>query len=126
MNEIILNAVIESAEISYSDRGFLDIWLTLDYGGPHQGFGGYVLYLPKTCEHHSIESPAGHFLFRCMEIAGVEKWSQIKGKTIRVQKKGDRWGQIIAIGHIVKDDWFNPEDDWFNPEDDFKCLKKDK
>ncbi len=103
------NAVIESAEINTGDRGFLDCWLTLDYGGSGQGFGGWTLYLPKHWTHHKIESPAGHFIFRVMEVAGVEKWSQLKGKTIRV--KADH-GRVHAIGHIIKDDWFDPSQDF--------------
>ena len=105
----IRNAVIESAEITFADRGVLDCWLTLDYGGAGQGFGGYALYLPKSFEHHSIMSVAGHHLFRIMEIAGVEKWSQLKGKTIRVE---GTWGKIERIGHIVKDDWYCPSADF--------------
>src|SRR5579859_6696833 len=103
------NAVIESAEITCGDCGLLDAWLVLDYGGSGQGFGGYVLYVPKSWKHHTLESPAGHFIFRCMEVAGVESWSHLKGKTIRVRKT-DEWGSIVAIGHIVKNDWFCPKD----------------
>jgi hypothetical protein len=44
-----------------------------------------------------------------MEIAGVGKWENIKGKTIRAKCNQ---GGIEAIGHIVKDDWFNPSDDF--------------
>jgi len=106
---IIQNAIITSAEITCGDRGFLDAWLQLDYGGAGQGFGGYVLYLPKSWTHHKIESAAGHFIFRVMEIAGVTDWSKLKGKTIR--GRGNHGG-IEAIGHIVKDDWFCPKDDF--------------
>lgn len=115
MSEEIKNAVIESATISYGDRGILECWIHLDYGGAGQGFGGYALYLPKSYTHHKLESLAGHFIYRTMEIAGVTDWDSLKGKTIRV--KGDHGG-ITAIGHIIKDDWFCPSED-------FKALKEE-
>jgi len=105
----IINAVIERADISTEERGFLYCWLHLDYGGTGQGFGGYTLYLPKTWTHHNMLSPAGHFIFRVMEIAGVTKWDQLKGKTIRVMHNNST---IHSIGHIVKNDWFCPKDDF--------------
>lgn len=112
MNEMeIKNAIIESASITTSDRGFLDCWLQLDYGGTGQGFGGYALYLPKSFDNHELKSVAGHHIYRIMEIAGVESWDRLPGKTVRV--KSD-WGKVHAIGHIVKDDWFCPEEDYKN------------
>lgn len=105
----IKNAVIESAEITFTDRGILDCWLHLEYGGMGQRFGGYALYLPKSFNHHQVLSVAGHHIFRIMEIAGVEKWSQLKGRTIRVEGS---WTEIKRIGHIVKDDWYCPSADF--------------
>lgn len=105
----IKNAVIESARIDIGDRGLLDCWLGLDYGGSGQGFGGYALYLPRSWLHHSLESVAGHHLFRVMEIAGVTQWDQLKGKTIRARVDN---GLVKAIGHIIKDDWYCPVDDF--------------
>lgn len=105
------NAIITDATITSDDHGLLSAWLMLDYGGSGQGFGGYCLYLPKDFEHHNLKGPnyAGHFIWRCMEIAGVTEWQKVVGKTIRV--RGDRAG-IDAIGHIVKNDWFSPRDDF--------------
>ena len=103
------NAVIESAEITNDDHGCLTAWIFLDYGGGGQGFGGYALYLPKTVVHHAVLGPAGHFIWRVMEVAGVEKWSQLKGKTIRVKANN---GGVESIGHIVKEDWFTPREDF--------------
>lgn len=107
----VKNAVIESAVITSADHGLLSAWLHLNYGGSGQGFGGYALYLPKSFAHHTLESTAGHFIWRVMEVAGVSEWSALKGKTIRV--KSDH-GKVHAIGHIVKDDWFNPSEDFKN------------
>ena len=105
----IKNAVIESATITSDEHGCLSAWLHLDYGGTGQGFGGYALYVPESFKHHNRQSIAGHFIYRTMEIAGVTKWDNLKGKTIRV--KSEHSG-VKEIGHIVKDDWFNPSNDF--------------
>lgn len=109
----IKNAIITAADITDSDRGLLDCWLTLDYGGAGQGFGGWALYLPKSYTHHKLLSVAGHHIWRCMEIAGVTKWSQMKGKTIRVKSEHSK---VHAIGHIIKDDWYDPAADFKHAE----------
>jgi len=113
MAEFITNAIIESVSIDDADRGLLTAWLHLNYDGSGQGFGGHALYLPSNFKAHEVKSYAGHFIWRCMEIAGVSSWDKIKGKAIRV-KKTDEFGSIIAIGHITKDDWFNPSEDFSN------------
>ena len=111
-NYEIVNALITSATLSSEDYGVLSGWVQLDYGGSCQGFGGYSLYLPKSFDHHNIMSVAGHFIFRCMEIAGVYNWKDIPGKSIRVAKEKGFNGLIKGIGHIIKDDWFFPETDF--------------
>lgn len=115
METEIKNAVIKSISIDDAGRGILTAWLHLDYGEGGQGFGGYGLYLPEPFKHQDIEiNHAGHFIWRCMEIGGVSKWQDLVGKTIRV--KGQISG-IEAIGHVIKDDWFNPKEE-------FDTLKK--
>jgi len=105
----VKNAIITKAMLTIEDHGLLSAWLTLDYGGSGQGFGGYSLYLPKSFKHHSLMSHAGHWIFRCIEISGVERWDQIVGKTVRVRCEHHK---VHAIGHIVKDDWFDPAKDF--------------
>lgn len=105
---VIVNAVIDGAQLTIADHGLLSAWLRLNYGFSAQGFGGHSLYLPKSFQHHPGQANyAGHFIFRCLQIAGVEEWAQLCGKTIRVKKQSE-WGAIIAVGHIVNDDWFDP------------------
>jgi len=105
------NAVITGAHITNDDHGVLSAWVFLDYGGSGgQGFGGYVLYLPKDFTHSTNQrNYAGHFIWRVMEVAGVSKWEELKGKTVRAKAEHSK---VHAIGHIVKDDWFDPGADF--------------
>jgi hypothetical protein len=110
---IIKNAVIESATISKDDHGLLSAWLMLSYGGSGQGFGGYTLYLPKGFAHSANQKNyAGHFIWRCMEVAEVSEWGQLKGRCIRVKLEAEYSSPIKAIGHIIKEDWFDPSADF--------------
>lgn len=111
------NAIIESTSITIADHGCLSVWLTLNYGEfGVQGFGGYSLYLPKSFKHSTNQKNyAGHFIYRILEIAGVEEWNGLVGKTIRVKHSRSA---IYEIGHIVKNDWFNPKIDFEKMEKD--------
>lgn len=109
----IQNARIGSADINF-DRGFiLSAWLHLEFEGCGQGFGGYVLggKPDTTCacnDHPNQPNLAADFIGHCMAIADVEQWSKMAGKIIRV-KRADKYGKILAIGHAVKDLWYEPE-----------------
>ncbi len=105
----IKNAIIKSARIDIAERGILQIWLDLDYGGSGQGFGGWALYLPRSFSNHEMKSLAGHFIFRVMEIAEVGEWDRLPGKAIRVRASHSK---VEEIGHVIKDDWFCPRSDF--------------
>ena len=105
----IQNAIIDYANLMIEDHGTLSSFVGVKLEGGGQGFGGYALYLPPDYDHHELKSPAGHFFYRCMEIAGVTNWKDMKGKAIRIY---GTWNRIEAIGHIINDDWFIPSLDF--------------
>jgi hypothetical protein len=108
------NAIIESAELTTADHGLLSGWLTLNYGGAAQGFGGHALFLPASFTHSQRQGNiCGLWIWRVLEAAGVERWSELVGKTIRVRC---HHSGVEAIGHIVRDDL------WFNPTEQFAAL----
>ncbi len=107
----VKNAVIEGATITNDDHGLLSAWVHLKYGDSGgQGFGGYSLYLPKDFRHsNNQKNYAGHFIWRVMEVAGVDEWARLAGKTVRVKAEH---AKVHEIGHIINDDWFNPSVDF--------------
>lgn len=91
------NATIESVSLGIEDHGILTAFVYLDYGDAGvQGFGGYALGGTTAC---------AVFIRRCLEIGGVDEWKCLPGKTVRVRSD---YAKVEAIGHITKDDWFNP------------------
>lgn len=102
------NAVIESVRID-NERG-LRMWIMLDYGESGQVFGGFLLYRPADWGEPRQVQPSvnfcGHFIYRCLQVAGVGELNQMEGKAVRAIASD---GRCKAIGHIVKDDWFDPE-----------------
>lgn len=98
--------MIVAATISTADHGVLTASVTLNYGDSAQAFGGHALYVPRRVLQANY---AGHFIWRVLEIAGVTLWSDLVGKTVRARCEH---AKVHAIGHIVKDDWFDPSADF--------------
>ena len=109
MNEC--NAIIKRVTISNEDHECLSAWVFLDYGGSGQGFGGFVLYKGDDIQGANY---AGHFINRVLNVAGVTRWEDLVGKTVRVRRSstGGIVSSIEAIGHIIKDDWFDASSDF--------------
>jgi hypothetical protein len=96
------NAIIKSVTLSNADHGCLSSFIQLDFGDSSQGFGGYNLY-SKGIRNGNY---AGLFINSVLEVVGVNEWSKLVGKPVRV--KAD-YGKVYAIGHIIEDKWFDPE-----------------
>lgn len=107
------NAIITRASLEIDDSNMLNSWIVMDYDGAGQSFGGYVLFNPETVL--SSRNYAGVFIYRCMDVVGVNEWGKLNGKAVRVLIGEDR--RIKAIGHIIKNKWFFVEEE-------FKQLEK--
>lgn len=108
------NAIIASVDISNEDHGLLSAWVFLDLEYGSQGFGGHALYLPSSFKHaNEGGNYAGHFIYRVLQIAGVGHWKDLPGKAVRIRHdvKGESTlgATIHSIGHITKNDWFDPK-----------------
>ncbi len=98
------NAIIESASIC-SDKDSLTILLKLKYAGNlFQLFGMRFLRNKKA-----LDRVSGNFIYRSMKIAGASDWSEMLGKSIRAKADEE---SVIAIGHIIDEDWFCPSTDY--------------
>lgn len=116
-DQIICNALIEGAQIRLDRGAFLCAWIDLDYGdSSHQGFGGHVLGADKSCaagDHRNMPNYAAEALVKIMQCCGVEQWKDIPGKAVRVKRScAGMSGDVIAIGHITKDVWYEPKKDF--------------
>jgi hypothetical protein len=107
------NAVITSVGIEIEDHGYLSAYVTLDYGSSAQVFGNYGLYTTKNGVDG--KNYAGHFIYRVLEVAGVYKWEQLKGKAVRVIADHSH---VEAVGNIVSDTWFNPAKEFADEHQD--------
>ena len=106
--EKIANAKITGTSITMADHGCLTFWVYLEGCGWGCGFGGYCIghgYL--GADEFSAESGKGlEAIMRVMDVVGVEKWEDLKGKYVRCELEG-LGGGVAAIGHIIKENWFN-------------------
>lgn len=102
----IKNAVIEDVRLGYDRGTFLCAWIYLDYGGSGQGFGGYVL-AKNTPPTRPLNDFGMEYINRILSVVGAESWEKLKGMSCRVKAN---WGHVYAIGHYLKDKWFDPEE----------------
>ena len=106
----IENAQITNVSLSASDHCCLSLNLTLKAAGWGVVYGGYCLdkVYPNSYEKDSYEGSADGMeaIMRIMDVVGVSRLEDMKGKYIRVATKG--WGSTIKIiGNIINDRWFD-------------------
>lgn len=109
MSEIV-NAKITSTNLGNEDHGIFSFWLNLELDGGGVGFGGYALdsYDKEKSARVGVAMSID-LIKKIMEVVGVEKWEDLKGKHIRVDTEG--WGgKALGIGNLMKDKWFYPKE----------------
>lgn len=105
----IVNAKISRAFLGYEDHGILTIFLTLDYGGSGQAFGGYALDKYDGVEKKRVaHAGCGAFVAGVLRVTECDSWEKIVGKLVRVERESSYNGRVLGIGHPLKDEWFHP------------------
>ena len=107
------NGRIESTMLGVEDHGIFTAVLMLAFDGTGQGFGTHALDEPieedgKFVGRHGTAYGLDHIM-RILEVVGVNRWEDLPGKYVRVQRDGGRFDLISRIGHITKDSWFDPK-----------------
>lgn len=92
----IKNAIIKKTMLGFEDHGIFTCWITLDYGGTRQGFGGYSFGGNYTDD----------FIRGILKTLEINDWESLIGTHVRVKCTH---GKVYEIGHILKDRWFSPE-----------------
>lgn len=106
----ILNAQIKNITLTMADHGVLTFDVIVEGSGWGCGLGGYVIgkgYLGADDDDFQSESGLGLVaMMRIMNVVGVDKWENLKGKYCRVESEG--WGgRIHKIGNIINEKWFD-------------------
>lgn len=94
------NAVIRSVYLGFEDHGLLTLMLDLDYGGTGQGFGNYNLGAEDAGNY------CARWIKGLLKTFEIDELYKLKGKNCRAVATD---GGVLKIGHIVKDQWFDPE-----------------
>lgn len=107
----VQNARIRTTSLGYEDHGIFTAFVMLEGDGWGCGFGGYALdNYDKVAKQRWAANGFGlEFIRAVMRVAGVESWEKLPGCFVRAETEG-LGGQILRIGHITKDDWFDPKE----------------
>ncbi len=105
----IQNAEITNADFTTDTYCCADFPITLEGAGWGVVYGGFVLGKGGTA--YKVEEIEGYAqgmaaMLTIMNVIGVDRLSDMKGKYVRVATKG--WGDTVKIiGNIIEDNWFD-------------------
>lgn len=99
----IVNAIIESADISTEDGPTVNVTLKLPCGGVVFGGICFGTYSETDYEYNGWDKGMTAIL-RIMQLAEVKHWDDLVGKPLRAVLKD---GRIVAIGHLLYDQFMD-------------------
>lgn len=106
-----VNAKIANTMLGFEDHGIMTFFLYLEWPGAGQGLGGFAIDIGSRESGERRGFGAGISAIRkILEVVGVQKWEDLKGKLVRA--KVDGWGssRVPIIGNILEDKWFDLKD----------------
>lgn len=113
MSELeICNARITGTMLGYEDHGMLTAMVHLSGDGWGCGFGGWRLDEYNKAEGRTEDTPlCAWFIRRMTETLEVTQWEKVSGIVrAKLWRGGNPRGgnDVVAIGHVLKDKWFEP------------------
>lgn len=106
MTEVVVNARIAGTRITNEDHGILTFWITLEWRGGDQCFGGYALVVGSP-ENRKGFGPGLVAIEKILETVGVSSWEALKGQLVRAKIGQLGTSRPPIIGHIMEDKWFD-------------------
>jgi hypothetical protein len=105
-----VNARIVSTLLGPEDHGILTAQVIVELaGGVSQGFGGYFLDTWDDKRRSRVGTAYGtEFIRRTLAALDIDAWEKLPRTYCRVLAD---YSKIHAIGHIFKDQWFEPAKD---------------
>lgn len=108
MEMVIENAQITRADLTMADYGCLTLSLIIEGSGWGISFGGYVLGKGYLGASEFTGSAKGiEEIMRIMDVVGVERFSELEGKYVRIEVPAYGSGRAYKIGNIIEDKWFD-------------------
>lgn len=105
----IFNGKIVRTHLGFEDHGILTAMITIDRGGCQQGLGGFGFgYNDSKTKKFVPSSNCAFFIKRVLDTLQLQKWEDLEGALIRVERSD---GLLVAIGHIIDDQWFRFRDE---------------
>lgn len=105
---MILNAKILSADIYIEDHNILTFGLHIESSaGWHTTIGGFYLEWTDK-EGKRVPAPYTSTVVRAiLETVGVDSWSKLEGKYIRIDDNDRHNSPITKIANLMKDNWID-------------------